>query len=302
MPSLREIKRRIKGVDNISQVTRAMQTVAAAKMRRAQEKALASRHYAQRAWEILTHLANQPRAVESLHPLLKKRPVENVCLILITADRGLAGGYNSNIIRTATQFIEQSDQPVSLITVGKRGRDYMKRHGQTIIAEFSDLPDRPPLSDILPITQVALSDFLKGKFDAVHIAYTNFVNTVTLEPEIKLLLPLHLQSLADQAGAKHLDAQRRTASSVYIYEPDSEDLLDVVLTRFLEWQIYQAVLEAQASEHSARMVAMRNATDNATELVSDLKLVYNQARQEAITKEMLDIAGGAEAQKQAANQ
>lgn len=302
MPSLREIKRRIKGVDNISQVTRAMQTVAAAKMRRAQEKALASRYYAQRAWEILTHLANQPSAFESLHPLLKKRPVENVCLILVTADRGLAGGYNSNIIRTATQFIEQSDQPVSLITVGKRGRDYMNRHGQTIIAEFSDLPDRPPLSDILPITQVAVSDFLEGKFDTVYIAYTNFVNTVTLEPEIKVLLPLHPQSLADQAGAGHLDAQRRTASSVYIYEPNPEDLLDVVLTRFLEWQIYQAVLEAQASEHSARMVAMRNATDNATELVSDLKLVYNRARQEAITKEMLDIAGGAEAQKQAANQ
>lgn len=295
MPTLREIKRRIRGVKNIAQVTRAMQTVSAAKMRRAQEQARASRYYAQQAWEILSHLANQPDGAQNLHPLLVERPVSKICVILITADRGLAGAYNSNVIRLASRFIREQETPVEVIAVGKRGRDLMRRFGYHLSAEFIEMPDRPGIADVLPIARIVLDDFLAGKFDQIFVAYTDFINTVTLEPALKQILPLSIHTLDGQAGAEHLSSSQSKSAHAYIYEPDPETLLDTILPRFIEWQIYQALLEAQASEHSARMVAMRNATDNATELAGDLNLLYNRARQEAITKEMLDIAGGAEA-------
>ena len=293
MASIREIKRRIKSVKNIAQVTRAMQMVAASRMRRAQEQALASRPYANKAWEILTHLSEQP----TRHPLLTPRgSINNVAIILITADKGLAGAYNANIIRNTIKFMRENvREEAKLITVGRKGRDLMVRYGRTIIAEFSDLPDRPTALDIAPIARVALDGFLTGDFDEVYLSYTRFVNTLQQEPTLSLLLPIQPGTIEGKVMSRHMTQERTMGSIEFLYEPNRDTLFDTILPRFTEVQIYQAVHEALASEHSARMVAMRNATNNANELVSDLTLTYNKVRQDAITKEMLDIAGGAEA-------
>jgi F-type H+-transporting ATPase subunit gamma len=299
--SLREIRQRIRSVKNIAQITRAMQMVAASKMRRAQEQALASRPYAAKTWEILTHLAAQRGNVEQLHPLLADRDqVKNVAIILITSDKGLAGAYNGNIIRSTIRFMRNNDhENASLVTVGRKGRDFMIRFGRKVIAEFTDLPSRPTSLDISPITRIAVDGFLEGEFDEVYLASTDFINTLTQEPTIRLLLPIRPGAVESQVLSQYLGQETTMATAEYLYEPSPNTLLDTILPRFTELQIYQAFLEARASEESARMVAMRNATENANELIGDLTLVYNKARQDAITKEMLDIAGGAEALAQA---
>ena len=302
MASIRELKRRIKSVKNISQVTRAMQMVAASRMRRAQEQALASRPYAAKAWEVLTHLASQRGDTEQLHPLLTHRDeIKKIAIILITADKGLAGAYNSNMIRATTRFMsEHNQQEANLITVGRKGRDFMVRYGRNVVAEFTDLPARPTTLDIGPIARLAVDGFLMGEYDEVYLAYTQFVNTLQQNPTIDLLLPIHAGHVEGKVTGQHLSQEDMIPGPAeYVYEPDPTTLLDTILPRFTELQVYQAVLEALASEHSARMVAMRNATENAKELISDLTLTYNKVRQDAITKEMLDIAGGAEALAQA---
>ncbi|MCL4302235.1 MAG: ATP synthase F1 subunit gamma [Anaerolineae bacterium] len=301
MASLREIRQRIRSVKNISQITRAMQMVAASKMRRAQEQALASRPYAAKTWEILTHLAAQRGNVEQLHPLLANRDqVKNVAIILITSDKGLAGAYNGNIIRSTIRFMRSNQhENASLVTVGRKGRDFMVRFGRKVIAEFTDLPSRPTSLDISPITRIAVDGFLEGEFDEVYLASTDFINTLTQEPTIRLLLPIRPGAVESQVLSQYLGQEATMSTAEYLYEPDPNTLLDTILPRFTELQIYQAFLEARASEESARMVAMRNATENANELIGDLTLIYNKARQDAITKEMLDIAGGAEALAQA---
>ncbi|MBN1217730.1 MAG: ATP synthase F1 subunit gamma [Anaerolineae bacterium] len=297
MASIREIKRRIKSVKNIAQVTRAMQMVAASRMRRAQEQALASRPYANKAWEVLTRLAELP----STHPLLTPRDsVRNVAIILITADKGLAGAYNSNIIRATVRFMRENNREnAKLVTLGRKGRDLMVRYGRTVIAEFSDLPARPISLDIAPVARVVIDGFLTGDFDEVYLAYTRFINTLQQEPTLRLLLPIQPHTIEGKVMSRHMRDLKLTGGIEYLYEPGRDTLFDTILPRFTEVQIYQAVLEALASEHSARMVAMRNATSNANELASELTLTYNKIRQDAITKEMLDIAGGAEALAQA---
>ena len=287
MATLRAIQRRIKSVRNISQVTRAMEMVSASKMRRAQQATLASRAYAEKSWEVLRYVAAQPGRSKILHPLLEERnEIKNITLVLITSDRGLCGAYNMNILRTAVDFMNKHAErnAVRLITIGRRGRDLAARMGKEIIAEFTGLSEKPTILDIGPIAKVAIEEFTAGRADQVHIAYTDFVNVVVQKPQVKQILPLH---------APHEKSQG--LSAVYLYEPDPETILASVLPRFTELQIYQAILEANASEHSARMVAMRNATDSAQELIGDLSLAYNKARQWNITKEMLDIVGGAEA-------
>ncbi len=219
--------------------------------------------------------------------------------MLITGDKGLCGSYNHNMIQRPGASYPSSPYPVELITVGRRGRDAMWRLGQKIVAEFTNLPPQPGLLDVAPIARTAVEGFIAGQFDVVYLAYTDFVNTLVQRPEIWQLLPLQSVHLARMPLDKHRQAAPSLTVGEYIYEPDPRTILDTVLPRFTELQVYQAVLESLASEHSARMVAMRNATDNANDLLADLTLTYNRARQEAITKEMLDIAGGAEALAQA---
>lgn len=289
MPSTREIRRRIRSVKNIAKVTKAMETVAAAKMRKAQQQVLATRPYAQKSWEVLTYLARL-RSEAAEHPLLRERDGNRIGLLLITADRGLAGAYNSNIIRKVALQIDAwqaAGKQVSLVTVGRKGRDWMLRHGPPIKAEFTGLGDRPSSHDVGPIANIVIEDFIAGVHDAIYLGYTNFVNTMRQEPILRQLLPI-------------VPATPETPMAAdYIFEPNPRAILDELLVGLTELQILQAIYESIASEQSARMVAMRNATDAANDLIGTLTLSYNKARQEAITKELLDIVGGASALAQA---
>jgi len=296
LPSTREIRRRIRSVKNISQVTRAMQMVAASKMRRAQEQVLATRSYSEKAWHVLSNLAAQRGVDETTHPLLEVRDeIKTVAMVLITSDKGLCGSYNHGMIQQALRFIQEVPYPVEMITVGMRGRDTMWRLGQTIVAEYSDIPPTPRLLDVTAIAHTAMEGYISGQFDAVYLAHTDFINTLVQRPAIWQLLPIRPLDLGVTPISEHREGEPGQATVEYIYEPNPRAILDTVLPRFTELQVYQAVLEAFASEHSARMVAMRNATENANDLLADLTLTFNRARQEAITKEMLDIVGGAEA-------
>jgi F-type H+-transporting ATPase subunit gamma len=278
-----------------------MQMIAASRMRRAQEQALASRPYAAKSWEILIHLTAQRGNIQQLHPLLAPREtINNIAIILMTSDRGLAGAYNGNIIRATSRFMTSNGyEDASFVAVGRKGRDFMLRYGRNVIAEFADMPARPASLDIAPIARLAIDGYLSGEFDQVYLAYTDFINTLSQEPTVRLLLPIQAGAIESKVMSEYLGQEITMLSSEYIYEPDPGSLLDSILPRFTELQVYQAYLEAKASEESARMVAMRNATENANTLIDDLTLTYNKARQDAITKELLDIAGGAEALAQA---
>jgi F-type H+-transporting ATPase subunit gamma len=267
-------------------------------MQRAQTQVTATRAYAGKAWEVLTHLAAQRQVGEELHPLLQVRPLHTVVLVVLTGDRGLCGAFNHNIIMKAADFIEESKEnnlSVKLITVGRKGRDFMHRRGEDIVAEFTAIPDQPRLVDVTPIARVAIDGFLEGRFDQVSLAYSDFINVLTQQPTVKRLLPIMPAEIETQAMAEYVEGVSLLPATEYIYEPDPRSILDEVLPRFTELQIYQAILESIASEHSARMVAMRNASDNAEDLVEGLTLDFNKARQRAITLEIMDIAGGAEA-------
>jgi F-type H+-transporting ATPase subunit gamma len=284
MASTREIRRRIRSIGNIAKVTKAMETVAASKMRKAQQQVLATRPYAEKSWEVLTYLARLRPIAAAEHPLLQQRQVGKVAVLLITADRGLAGAYNGNIIRKTAlqirQWEEVEGKQVSVVTIGRKGRDWMLRHGPPLRAEFTGLSDRPTSNDIAPVASVVIEDFIRGYCDAVYLATTDFINTLRQEPDIRQLLPI---------VPAHPEV---SMAADYIFEPDPRTILSEVLRGITELQILQAVYEAIASEQSARMVAMRNATDAANDLIGDLTLSYNKARQEAITKELLDIVGG----------
>ncbi len=291
MASAREMRMRIRSVKSISQVTRALEAVSASKVRKAVAAVTATRAYATKAWQVLTHIARQPgRAV--LHPLLAHRPeIHNVLVVTISGDRGLAGAYNTNIIRFVTQRFDHSAVPVRYIAVGRKGRDMLLRRRKLVIAEFANLPAAPSFADVSAIGRMAVDEFLKGGVDEVYLVYTDFINMARQEPVIKKLLPLEVGAEAERV--QEYAQQRLTAA--YIYEPTEEELLDEIIPRFTALQVYQAILESLASEHAARMVAMSNATENAIELVSHLQLQYNKARQQTITSDLLDIAGGAEA-------
>jgi F-type H+-transporting ATPase subunit gamma len=266
-----------------------MEMMSASKMRRAQLAVTASRSYAEKAREVLTYVATEPGRSKNLHPLLEEREtIGAIAVLLYTADRGLAGAYNVNITRKTLDFMSRQKSPVKLITVGRRGRDLMRRLGKPIVADFSGMGDRPQLAQIAALARATMDEFLQNRVDQVYVAYTDFVNVLRQIPTIRRILPI------ERAEIKHKGPQ-----AVYLYEPTAEEVLAAVLPRFVEVQVYQALLEAVASEHAARMVAMRNATENANELIEGLTLLRNKVRQTAITKEMLDIAGGAEALRQA---
>ena len=279
MANIRLIRRRIRGVQSIAKITRAMEMIATSKMRRAQERGLAGRPYAEKIMQVISDLAAIP-GDQALHPLLQRRPASRIAIVHITPDRGLCGGLIANINRNAGAFLMKQQPAVSLTCVGRKGLDSMRRLGREIRAEFTWLGDQPSLLDTLPISRIIIDDYTSGYIDAAYLSYTQFVSTLTQKPVMQQVLPVEPAVIP---GGENVD---------YIYEPDAKDVLAGLLPRFVEMEIYHAILEAIASEQSARMVAMRNATDNAKELVDDLTLVYNKARQEAITKELLDITGG----------
>jgi len=284
LANIRLIKRRIKGIQSTAKITKAMEMIAASKMRKAQERGLAGRAYSEKITQVISGLSSMSHTASAGHPLLAVRtPVKKVAVIHISPDRGLSGGLVSNINRKGASLILEQKAPVSVIAVGRRGLDFMRRTRQDVIAEFINLGDKPGLLDTLPISRIVIDDFSQGKVDAVYLVYARFISTAVQTPVAVPLLPVE-----PPASAGRLQGD-------YIYEPGTSEVLNALLPRYVEMQVYHAILEGIASEQSARMIAMRNATDNAEELIGDLTLVYNKARQESITTELLDIIGGAAA-------
>ena len=280
MANIRLIRRRIRGIQSTAKITRAMEMIATLKMRRAQERGLAGRPYSEKIFQVIADLAALPQAGDSLHPLLQRRPVNKIAIVHITPDRGLCGGLNANVNRKTASFIVEQSVPVTIVAVGRKGRDFMRWHRCEIHAEFTGLGDKPSLLDTLPISRIIIDDYSSGVIDLVYLVYAQFISTMTQKPVMQQILPVEPATIP---GGENVD---------YIYEPDADAVLGELLPRFVEMQVYHSILESIASEQSARMVAMRNATDGANELVQDLTLMYNKARQESITKELLDIAGG----------
>ena len=294
MASARDMRLRIRSVGNIAQVTRALQAVSASRVRRAQQAVQATRPYAAKAWEVLLHLASQP-ARDVAHPLLTQRKdVKRMTVVVITSDRGLAGAYNANLIRYCLETFRGTAAPVSYVFVGRKGRDMMTRRRIDVRADFSGLPAEPAFADVSAIGRLVVEDYLEGRTDQVFLVYTSFVNLLRQIPTTKLLLPLELSGPEARVTAFQPTSGPAPA---YIYEPGEEELIGQIVPRFTALQVFHAVMESLASEHAARMVAMQNATQNAVELGSALRLEYNKARQQAITSDMLDIVGGVEAQR-----
>ena len=287
MPTLRQINRRIRSVESTAKTTRAMSLVAGSKMRRAQQNALAQRAYAdQLRWllaDVMESLeSDESNAGSALHPLLEQREANSHLLVLMTPDRGLCGGLNANLIRIAGNYV-QSHQNTKVVCVGRKGYDFFRRLRLDIIGEFTRLGDYPAFDDVRPISSLVSQAYIDGEADRVAIVYPRFLNTVVQRPEVQELLPA---TPPEDADVKAVD---------YIYEPDPVTVLGHLMPRYVDIQVYRAVLELAASEQSARMVAMRNATDAAQELIQELTLLRNKVRQEQITKELLDITGGVEA-------
>lgn len=296
MPSTRELRLRVRSIKNLAQVTKALETVSASYVRRSVQAAQATRPYAERAWRVLQHLSGQPGRT-SLHPLLAERDeISRVLVVMVSGDRGLAGAYNVNILRQTLITFDRYQVPVSYVAIGRKGRDMLFRRGKNVIADFSHLPNPPTFQDVSAIGKLVVDEFMHGKTDQVWIASTDFVNMANQRPMIRKLLPLEIGPGAKNSAATK--TENKAANSVFVYEPDQEELLNSIVPRFTALQIYQSILSAQASEHAARMVAMHNATESANDLISSLQLEYNKLRQQLITNEMLDITGGAEALEQ----
>ncbi len=296
--STRLIRRRIKSVTNTRKITKAMELVAAAKMRKAVAAVLATRPYAEAAWRAIRELAKVTDP--TLHPLLREREgTGRTLIVLFSSDRGLCGGFNAQLLRTFGKFVAGRTGPVDVVTVGRKGQDAARRRGLNVIATFTDLSNNPVVTDIRPIADIAIGDFVKtGGYDEVRLAFTDYRSAMTQVPHVAQLLPIvRIEGLGDvsDAVAEGLAAKEAKASggaNEYLFEPSPEKVLDVMLPRLVEAQIYQALLESSASEHAARMMAMRSATDAAEEMIGDLTLTYNQARQAGITREIAEISSG----------
>ena len=295
MPSTREIRRRIRSVKSTAQITKALQLVASSKMRRAQERVEQSRPYAEQLRALVSRLSNVTGAdLGDEVALLKQRPVRTIGILSVTPDSGFSGALPSNINRKVLataqdeqkRLAEQGERPkLEFIAVGRKGRDFLVRTQQHLLAEFTNYGDKPNISDATAIAQVAVDAFLKGEVDVVYLVYAKFVNTVTQQPTAIQLLPV--QPPETQSNEREVQE--------YIYEPDAESIFRALLPRYVDILVYQALLEAVASFQSARMVAMKNATDSANDLIDDLSLTYNKARQASITNQILEIVAGASA-------
>lgn len=288
MPSLKDIRGRIGSVRNIAQITRAMEMVAASRMKRAQDAIIAARPYSDQMRDVLGRVS----AVvgEEVHPLLARRPVRRIGVVVISTDRGLVGALNANAIRAVLRWVaELGEGPgapeIELITVGRKGRDALRRSGLPIAAHFAQFGTKPAFGDVTALTRLVVDDFLSGRYDRIDLVYSSFVSTLVQRPEVHQLLPI--SSPAQQSGEEENDE--------YLFEPSPQAVLGHLLPHYVAVDVYRAVLENNASEQSAQMIAMRNATDNAHELIGELTLVYNKTRQATITREMIEIASGAEA-------
>ncbi len=287
MPTIRQLKRRITSVKNTAKITNALQLVAASKMRRAQDRAQQAQPYAEKLRIVLAGLAKTSSGdQETAHPLLEVRPVRTVGILHITPDRGLCGGLNANLNRSVANFAVGQPGAVAAVAVGKKGRDFLARAHFDLRAEFIELGDYPAQADTLGIARVIIADYLAGSIDRVYISFSQFVSTANQRPVIRQLLPIEPPEEQPKAAGYQQD---------YIFEPSPTVVLERLLPRYIEMQIYEAILQTAASFQSAQMVAMKNATDNAQEMTRELTLSYNKARQEQITKELLDIVGGAAA-------
>lgn len=285
MPSTREIRRRIRGVKNIKQVTRAMNMIAAARLRRAQTKAESARPYAERISEILKDVQSGGAGIH--HPLLIQRPVNRIGLVLISSDRGLCGGFNATMFREANQFINSQTVPVGLITVGKKGRDYFRMRGQSINEHFPQPSRDVQLEELGAISKKIMTDYTTGTYDQIFLGYARFVSVMKSEPTVMQLLPLEVPSV-----------QSKQERASYQFEPEAEALLNTLLPQYVEVVIYRGLVESLAAEQAARMVAMKAATDSASEMIDNLTRKYNRVRQTSITTQILEVVSGAEALEQ----
>ena len=281
MPNAQDIRRRIKSVKSIEQITKAMKMVAAARLRKAQEKAAASRPYTEKIREVLASVAGG--SPDTAHPLLEVREVKRVAYLILSADKGLAGAYSSNVIKEVLPHVVGKDH-VSLITVGRKARDYFKRRGFSIAEEYTGFSEKPTYQHAVTIARMLAAEFSAGNYDEIHLVYTKFYSALTQKPTSVQLLPME-------------DTTAATAHQEYIFEPSAEEVLKFLLPQYLESIIYGALLQSAASELGARMTAMGAATENAEELIAKLVLNYNKIRQATITREISEIVGGAEALK-----
>jgi F-type H+-transporting ATPase subunit gamma len=288
MPSTIALRRKIKSVRNTRQITKAMQMVAASKMRRAQEAVVNTRAYAELGAEIMERL--QKRLAEeqtTSHTLFAQRESNRIILVVITSDKGLAGSYNSNVIKEALAFIkDRSDRSLRIITIGRKGEEALKRAGIPIEASFTEFPNHPTSNDITPIALLTIKAFIDEQCDQVSVIFTQFHSTIKQTAQVKQILPL-TQEISE--------TDHNNETNDYQFEPNPERVLDYVVSRLVEVQLLQTLLESIASEHSARMLAMKNATDNANEMIGDLTLTYNGVRQASITQEIAEISAGANA-------
>lgn len=289
MAGAKEIRTKIKSIKSTQKITRAMEMVAASKMRKAQDRMLATRPYSQYVEEVAFHLAEAQ--VEVAHPYLTRRSLNRVGLIVVSTDRGLCGGLNANLFRRCLQQLTQwkdSGVEVEVCCIGTKGQAFFRRLGLDVVAQAPKLGDAPSIQEIIGPIQVMLEAYREGRIDALLLAHNDFVNTMSQRPELKQLLPI-------EAKNTEQETKKRVSGWDYLYEPEASTLIDTVLTRYLETLVYQGVVENFACEQAARMVAMKSASDNAGQLISDLQLVYNKARQAAITQELSEIVSGASA-------
>jgi len=283
MPSLRDIRRRIRGIRSTAQITKAMELVAASRMRRAQQRVLAARPYAETMRTLISELAATAggAGADNLHPLLVQREIDTVGIVLITTDRGLCGALNTNTIRRGSELVLEQAHDVQLLTIGRKGQDFMARRGHRILATETGMGDRPSYDTVIPIARNIMESYMSGVMDVCYIVYPHFVSTLQQRPQVIQLLPI-------------APSERIEKPLEYIFEPNPRAILEQLLPRYVEVVLYEAILEMAASEQSARMVAMRNANQNAKDLINDLTLAYNKVRQANITREVIEVASAAE--------
>lgn len=298
----REIRRKIKSIKNTRQITKAMELVAASKMRRAVANTLALRPYARLAQALLQNLSD--KTSENLHPLLAKREVKKVLVIVVATDRGLCGGLNTQLFRKFSEYLKseqsKSNPPeISFIAIGKKAQDFLRRTGQKVIAAYGAMSNHPTLRDSYAVSRMVLQDYTNSVYDKIMLIYTDYISVVNQKPSVRRLLPLSRYALGEmiseiETKIHNAPGTQMEAAAVteYKFEPSPDRVLEMLLPRLTEMQVYQAILEASASEHSARMFAMRNASDNASEFIDDLTLAYNQIRQASITAELAEISAG----------